>query len=186
MVSNHRRAAGQALLHIPTPPVAEQNHFDNHPQQHVPPDHAPPTVPPPPNKVGEREVAGKAGTEAGTKDEISASPPSFDEEAYQQFLAMMGDAASALIAIFLEDVPKNIEAIQEGYRREDVPTVTRAAHSIKSSSAQVGAMGFSSLCKDIEMVGHNGTLEGVGGLIEQLESEYERVQAWLVEHERQQ
>ncbi|MEO0375919.1 MAG: Hpt domain-containing protein, partial [Cyanobacteria bacterium P01_A01_bin.17] len=53
----------------------------------------------------------------------------------------------------------------------------QAAHSLRSSSTNLGASGFAHLCKQLEDLGKVGTVTNV--TIEPLRSEYPRVKAAL-------
>jgi HPt (histidine-containing phosphotransfer) domain-containing protein len=54
-----------------------------------------------------------------------------------------------LIEIFLEDAPERMKDITEGLATGDVGRVERGAHTLKSSSANVGALSLSELCRKI-------------------------------------
>ena len=53
------------------------------------------------------------------------------------------------------------------------------AHTIKGSSANMGALRMSELCRQLELVGRSGRLDGVAERLVQLEAEYEQVKAAL-------
>jgi len=54
-----------------------------------------------------------------------------------------------LIQIFLQDAPQRIQDITEGLAHDDLARIERGAHTLKSSSANIGAMGLSELCRRI-------------------------------------
>jgi two-component system sensor histidine kinase/response regulator len=54
-----------------------------------------------------------------------------------------------LIEIFLEDAPLRMKDITEGWAVHDLGRVERGAHTLKSSSANIGALGLSDLCRRI-------------------------------------
>jgi HPt (histidine-containing phosphotransfer) domain-containing protein len=56
----------------------------------------------------------------------------------------------------------------------------RVAHSLKSNGADFGAATFSSLCKELEIMGREGTMDGATGLAAQIAAEYGKVEAALV------
>jgi HPt (histidine-containing phosphotransfer) domain-containing protein len=60
-----------------------------------------------------------------------------------------------------------------------------AAHTLKSSSASMGALTLSTLCAELESISQLGTLEGTSQKVTCVEEEYERVKlALTVERER--
>ena len=54
-----------------------------------------------------------------------------------------------LIGIFLEDAPQRMKDITEGLEHGDLARIERGAHTLKSSSANIGALGLSDLCRRI-------------------------------------
>jgi HPt (histidine-containing phosphotransfer) domain-containing protein len=56
---------------------------------------------------------------------------------------------SELIEIFLDDAPMRMEDITLGLASGDLARVERGAHTLKSSSANIGALGLSDLCRRI-------------------------------------
>ena len=54
-----------------------------------------------------------------------------------------------LIGIFLEDAPQRMKDITEGLEQGDLARIERGAHTLKSSSANIGALGLSDLCRRI-------------------------------------
>jgi HPt (histidine-containing phosphotransfer) domain-containing protein len=54
-----------------------------------------------------------------------------------------------LIKIFLEDAPQRMKDISEGLASGDLGRVERGAHTLKSSSANIGALALSDLCRRI-------------------------------------
>jgi HPt (histidine-containing phosphotransfer) domain-containing protein len=94
---------------------------------------------------------------------------------------MMGEVASELIGLFLEDTPKLLADLRGAVVQKDAEGLERVAHSLKSSSATLGAMTLSTLCRELEVMGRAGTLEGAVEKVAQVEAEYERVKAALEE-----
>lgn len=81
-----------------------------------------------------------------------------DQSALEQ-LRELDDEGSVLLEIietFLRDAPKSIAAIESAIISNDAKTLDRAAHTLKSTSAIVGAMVLSSICKELETLGRQG------------------------------
>ena len=55
-----------------------------------------------------------------------------------------------IIAIFLEDTPQRIAELEESLLGGDTPRFTRAAHSVKGSSANLGAMAVRDVAEQLE------------------------------------
>jgi HPt (histidine-containing phosphotransfer) domain-containing protein len=84
-----------------------------------------------------------------------------------------------LVETFFEDSPNLLEALHVALAARDAEAVRRAAHSLKSTSANFGAMVFSGMCKELEDMAKVGALEGVVARIVDLEEEYARLRAAL-------
>jgi len=61
----------------------------------------------------------------------------------------------------------------------DAGAVRREAHSLKSSSANLGATGLVALARELETLGRAGRLEDVPALTERAQRMYERVREKL-------
>ncbi len=91
------------------------------------------------------------------------------------------DIVEEVGGLFLKHAPEKIAAIENAVAVKDAKALQVSAHSLKSSSAYVGAMGLSAMSKDLEMMGRSGSLEGAEGKIKALAAEYERVKSALEE-----
>lgn len=70
-----------------------------------------------------------------------------------------------IIGMFLDDAPLRIREIEQGLASGDIKLLERAAHSLKSASANVGAMHLSSVCKRIEEIARHSKSDGIAELI---------------------
>ncbi|MCP4995992.1 MAG: response regulator [Gammaproteobacteria bacterium] len=84
-----------------------------------------------------------------------------------------------VICIYLDTAPGLIETINRSVVGKDADGLRRAAHSLKSSSANLGAMRFSAICKKLEAMGREGKTEAAMRLSESLNTEHQRVIAAL-------
>lgn len=66
-----------------------------------------------------------------------------------------------IAGIFLEDTPLRITELRESLAAGDVGKFVRAAHSIKGSSANLGAMRLRTVAEKLE---HQARKEGLGGV----------------------
>ena len=67
------------------------------------------------------------------------------------------------------------DAIRAAALANDAQGMMHAAHALKSSSANVGAIALSELCKDVEAAAGDGNLVFAGALIEKLLMEHQQV-----------
>jgi histidine phosphotransfer protein HptB len=84
-----------------------------------------------------------------------------------------------LIQIYLDDSPKQIAEIEQSLAQGDSLRLTRAAHSLKGSSANFGAGQLRALCEAIEHLGRAAKLQDVPDRLPELKAEYGRVKTAL-------
>lgn len=80
-----------------------------------------------------------------------------------------------LIDTYLADSPERIDAAAAAVAASDAIALERAAHGLKSSSANMGATGLASLCKQIETLGRGGQIVGAADLVARARTEFDRV-----------
>lgn len=103
-----------------------------------------------------------------------------DRETLEGLLATTdADFVGELIDAYLEDSPGLIAGMQAALAAGNAAELTRAAHSLKSSSASLGAMGLSALAKQLEGMGKESKLDGAAPLIDQLEGVFSQVEQAL-------
>ncbi|WP_296703651.1 Hpt domain-containing protein [Thiocapsa sp. UBA6158] len=73
---------------------------------------------------------------------------------------LMEDDFPDLVRRFLEDSADLIDQLDRGIARGDTDSVHRAAHTLKSSSAALGALALSDRAKHLEALGRSGVLNG--------------------------
>lgn len=86
------------------------------------------------------------------------------------------DLLTNLINLFQEVSEENIEKIRIAVMNKDMNALYHAAHSLKSCSANVGALGFADLCLELENLGEQGTFnDSIVEILHGLENEYVKV-----------
>jgi PAS domain S-box-containing protein len=90
-----------------------------------------------------------------------------------------GDFLNALIDKFLQEVPSRVTALREALAKKDPGSLSRAAHSLKGSSAVLGAVTMAGVCQELETQGRTGSLDGAGEGLSRLEREFDRVRGAL-------
>lgn len=80
-----------------------------------------------------------------------------------------------IIGLYQENSPVLIRTIRQAITDKNGESLCEAAHSLKSSSANLGATHLASLCKMLEEMGGLGQLDGCGELLGSLESEFQEV-----------
>lgn len=90
-----------------------------------------------------------------------------------------------LIDVFLDDAPRMLSDMRRALESEDAAVLHRAAHSLKSNSAEFGAMTLSDLCREIEALSKADTVDGTDELVGRAEVEYAQVKTALEELRRE-
>lgn len=85
------------------------------------------------------------------------------------------DVLGKSINIYLEQSPDSVNAIRQAWSEGNLEALWQAAHSLKSSSANLGAVAFSKLCAELEDHGRQGNKEAVPELIVAIERQLPRV-----------
>jgi len=88
-----------------------------------------------------------------------------------------------LAPMFLESAPKHLSSLYRAVSQGDSDMLFKAAHTLKGSSASIGAIPLSKLSKQVEQVGRDGSLADVVPKIKLLEAEYERVKEVLTAYQ---
>ena len=86
---------------------------------------------------------------------------------------------AGLITVYLRSAPKLLQAMRAATDSGDAEALARAAHTLKSSSATMGAMALASLCKQLEAVARTGTITDADSQVLQIEEMYESVKTAL-------
>ena len=84
-----------------------------------------------------------------------------------------------IAAIFLEDTPMRIAELDQSLIAGDVSKFTRAAHSIKGSSANLGAMALRAAAEKLEQQSRTRGLADVASLVAAIKAEFARAQVEL-------
>jgi signal transduction histidine kinase/CheY-like chemotaxis protein/HPt (histidine-containing phosphotransfer) domain-containing protein len=81
---------------------------------------------------------------------VKLSKPAIDRSIFDELLEVMGSEFAALVKVYLEDTPKNLRQLAEAAKRGATDAMIAPAHSLKSTSANLGALGLSDIAKRIE------------------------------------
>lgn len=122
-------------------------------------------------------------TEIGPSAPEEENPPAIDQEALRALASLQPQGAKALltklISVYLDSSAKQMKSILDAIRADDIASLLTAAHTLKSSSASLGAKNFAEQCKGLEMMARSGEIGGAKACAAPLEREYERVKEAL-------
>ena len=90
------------------------------------------------------------------------------------------DTLKALISLYCENSPVKVKMIADSFKSGDFTTMKKEAHTLKSSSGNLGAMKLLELANKIEyMVEDQNYTKNLAPLIQELQAEYLAVEAEL-------
>jgi CheY-like chemotaxis protein/HPt (histidine-containing phosphotransfer) domain-containing protein len=103
-----------------------------------------------------------------------------DDDALKNLRELGGDDFLAeVIDAFLADAPGLLATLRQSLDDVSSEELRRAAHTLKSNGATLGAHGFADLCRTLEQRAKTGELEGAEKLVEEIEAEYRPLEAAL-------
>jgi two-component system sensor histidine kinase/response regulator len=83
------------------------------------------------------------------------------------------DLLGKVIAQYFTHAPQLLQTLREAIAKSDAGAVQQAARSLKSSSANLGAVALAALCKDLEMMGRTHALTTATTVFAEIEIAYE-------------
>ena len=112
-----------------------------------------------------------AGPQLALGDGVASSPlaardgAALDQEIVRDLLDVMGDEFTDLVRVYLEDTPKALATLDQAASRGSVDGLIAPSHSLKSTSANLGAIGLSELAKRLEHGARAGTLSAADAVV---------------------
>ncbi|GAB3515851.1 hybrid sensor histidine kinase/response regulator [Pseudoxanthomonas daejeonensis] len=110
-------------------------------------------------------------------------PPVLEPEMLDELREIAGDEAISIVNLFLEDAPRLVRLMEQASAMPDLEVMREAAHALKSSAANVGALALSAAAKRIELGARAHALERPAVAVALLIAEYARarvaLQGWL-------
>jgi CheY-like chemotaxis protein/HPt (histidine-containing phosphotransfer) domain-containing protein len=89
------------------------------------------------------------------------------------------DFLSEVIDAFLADAPGLLVTLRSSLDSGNNEELRRAAHTLKSNGATLGAESFAELCRTLEQRAKTGELDGAAALIDQIEAAYKTLEEKL-------
>jgi len=112
---------------------------------------------------------------AATIPRASPKGPPINQEIVDDLRDIMGAEFASLVRVFLEDAPRSLERLQAAAANNDIDALVGPAHSLKSTSANLGAMELSAMAKYIEHGARQKTLSEAAARVAALRQEFVRV-----------
>lgn len=84
-----------------------------------------------------------------------------------------------MIALFLENAPQRLDAARQTLAAGDIQGLYRAAHSLKSTAANLGGRELQAASERVEAMARNGALDAIAPLLEEMERSYDHLRQSL-------
>jgi len=131
------------------------------PRLAAPPDEPAPEVPPAPP----------------ARPSAAAAEQRINRQALNNIRALSASNGDALLErvlqAYLDDTPTQLQTIRQAIANDDANQMRKSAHSLKSSSANVGADALAQRCKELEQLGRNDTTAGAAVLLAEMEHSFQ-------------
>ena len=115
-------------------------------------------------------------------DPDAPQPPVLDHAVIAELSASVEEDRSfvvELINAYLVDGPAQVDAIEAAVEADDAAALVRPAHTLKSSSATVGALRLAAASRDLEMAARSGSVVRTSPAAVGLRAEWEAAAAAL-------
>ena len=89
--------------------------------------------------------------------------------------AMKPGLLDKVLTIYLESSERLVQDIRMSADSGNAMALMETSHNLKSSTANIGVVKLSELCKELETRGRANSLEDTSSLVDALEAEYARV-----------
>lgn len=114
--------------------------------------------------------------------DLTSEAIELDPVALEKLLDVLGGEFRYMVEMidsFLQDAPLMLDEMDQALAKNDTRTVHRLAHSLKSNSADFGAVVLNKLCAQLEEKARSGNLDGAPELAEKIAIEFRSVSAQL-------
>jgi HPt (histidine-containing phosphotransfer) domain-containing protein len=106
-----------------------------------------------------------------------------DTGALESLRELGGDEFVAeVLDTFLAEAPSLLAMVRGALDRNDADELRRAAHTLKSNGATLGASSFAELCRELERRAKTGETADAAELVDRIEREYEALARTLAVH----
>ena len=81
-----------------------------------------------------------------------------DTETIESLQSVLEDGIYELFNEFIKDSPENIERLANAIKDNDTQEISQAAHYLKGSGSNIGAIAFSNACMTLELQAKDNSL----------------------------
>ncbi|KRG66513.1 histidine kinase [Stenotrophomonas humi] len=106
--------------------------------------------------------------------------PTLERTVLDELVEIAGDDTHTIIKLFLDETPILLQQLQAATANSDPRRLGEIAHSLKSSSANVGALALSEAARQLEHAVRTGTLAQPASMVAQVIAEFSRARQVLL------
>jgi len=108
----------------------------------------------------------------------------FDEQTLDDLREAIGEQVKHIVSVYLEDVPLTFQHLRAALNNLEYETIGRLAHSLKSSSANIGAPLVAQLAAKLEQSMKDGLTDKpeISEAINNLENAFRQVRPMLIKY----
>ncbi|WP_184622074.1 ATP-binding protein [Xanthomonas sp. 3058] len=133
-----------------------------------------------PQSPGPTSAAPLAPENASSTVQQARALPILDNSVIDELYDVAGTDTITILQLFLEDAPGIIEQLETAATNRDSMQLRDLAHTLKSSSANVGAQALSNAARRIELAARTGTIERPSVMVALVIAEYARARLALL------
>ncbi|HTV91031.1 MAG TPA: Hpt domain-containing protein, partial [Stellaceae bacterium] len=89
------------------------------------------------------------------------------------------DIVERTIALYRENAPRLVDDLKQGAETRNLVALGRASHTLKSSSANIGAVTLAVRCSELETLARDGMVAEACGLVDAVVADHAAVEAAL-------
>ena len=132
------------------------------------------------NVVESRPADPVAVEEAPASAAQTTSLPVLDREVLDELREIAGAETATIIDVFLDDTTPLVRQLQEAAVVPDLEQLRELAHSLKSASANVGALALSAAARRVELAARAGRIERPAVMVALIIAEFARARLALI------
>ncbi|MGE8225717.1 MAG: ATP-binding protein [Stenotrophomonas sp.] len=134
------------------------------------------------NSMPTTDLSANALAAASTAHTDGITASVLERSVLDELFEIAGEEISAIISVFLEETPQLVRDLQEAAVMPDLQRLGQLAHSLKSSSANVGVLALSEAARRLEHGARNGTLERPTVMVALIVAEFGRARVALTDY----
>lgn len=100
-----------------------------------------------------------------------------NQKTLDELKELMGESYLSVFQAFAKSAKKCIEDIELAVAKNDIQVIERSSHTLKGSSANIGAINLSKLCADVVDMARNSVSDGYLESLGKVKDEYKKVEA---------